>query len=344
MPSGPTRVYFPNAIPVKPLEFDRSKIKAHKDKEIEFAVKILKESYSQFIGTANWVYFKSPKDYSLKREGACHAALPRTVDGKHLVAFENGYNRRKPQYKCSENQAASFLSWFLYYSPYGEFILNRDDFDTCFNYGFIVSSSIPQPIIMNLAIVSRHLYELYATTFESFENLTNKGFDPTICYSFLCNTNFSSSALAATAFALKVRSYSGHRVAGAYSTTTLKNIFNGYYGYKSLTTKNIYDVGSIYGACYLFTSQTDRVYSEYFPEEEAGKDRAFVSALKEYRDNLNKNKEPEVYKPPNPFDPAPNRNFAPVIMAAGDFTGRELVDFVIPYIDNRIRKELNNGK
>ena len=205
LPSGPTRVYFPNAIPVKPLDFDRSRIKAHTDEEIEFAVKVLKESYKEFKGTANWVYFRSPKDFSVKHEGACHAALPRTVDGVHLVAFENGYNRRRPGNKCSENQAASFLSWFLYYSPYGEFILNRDDFDTCFNYGFIVSSSIPQPIIMNLAIVSRHLYELYDQTFESFENLTSKGFDPTICYSFLCNTNFSTCSKSVP-FTLKVRS------------------------------------------------------------------------------------------------------------------------------------------
>ena len=314
------RVFFPNAIPTKPLEFDRSKIKEHSPEEIERAKAALKKEHQYFSSTANWLTSEDGfVNYEPYRGRACHAALPRHDDRcfKNLIATENGWARA---HISGASFISPFLSWFLYDSPYGEFILNRDDFDFCFNYGFILSGSLPQPLLMNICIISRHFYELDQKTFTTFNSLTSKGFDPTLCYSMLFNSYGSYTPTAA------YMPYGGHRAASSYSPVDLLNMYRGVYG--CATTDTMTRVNSIYGASKLFCSEPDQSVLTW-----AKGNKEFLDALRGSR-----GQEKEGYRPPNPFKLAPPRHQR--VMQAHEFTNEEAVDFVIPYLDTYLRKEM----
>ncbi len=316
---GISRTFFPNAIPTKSLEFDRSKIKEHSPEEIERAKAALKQEHQSFSSIANWLTSEDGfVSYEPHRRRSCHAGLPRHPAAcfKNLIATENGWARNSGKPK----DFAPFVSWFLYDSPYGEFILNRDDFDFCFNYGFILSGSLPQPLLMNICIISRHFYELDQKTFATFNSLTSKGFDPTLCYSMLFNAYGSHIPAAA------YLPYGSHRAAISYSPLDLLNIYRGVYG--CATTDTMQKVGSIYGASKLFRS--DPVQSVL----------TWVKGNQEFRDALraSRGQEKEVYRPPNPFKPVPP--LYQRVMQDHEFTNEEAVDFVIPYLDTYLRKEM----
>jgi len=327
------RVFFPNAIPVKPLEFDRSKIKKHSKKEIQQAGKALKEKYSTFSSTANWLVPNDGKnwdDVAPYTSKPCHANLISLTRDNHydgLIATENGAKRVSLKDKNGLETYRPFLSWFLYESPYGEFILNRDNFHECLKYGFVFSFSLPQPIFMNMCIISRHFYEINKESFEIFNKLTlQEKLDPTICYSMIFNSYFSNSPTLSNAH----MSFCGHRVTECYEPSGLKNIFNGVYG-ENLNQKNIKDTGKFSGASLLFKdSNHTRNFHSWAVEQEE-----FIDFLKKQRKG---NEKVEKYSPPNPFKPT-TYNFGGDL-GRGRFTNKEAFDFVIHWLDALIRKEL----
>jgi hypothetical protein len=281
----------------------------------------LRNEYPSFSYTANWLYSKDDwKTYERKVAQACHAALTNMSDKAYdtVIATENGYNRLV--LKPKKDNFKPFLSWFLYDSPYGEFILNREDFDFCLDYGFVISGSLPQPLLMNICIISRHFHEVPVASFKAFNELTEKGLDPTICYSMLMNRYYVDNTDI-------WQSYGGHRVAPAYHPDVLKNIYNGVYG-ADVYLESMKTHKTIYHASKLFDNDQYDAFSHW-----AHGDKDFQRALKESRG------EPvETYRPPNPFANNPN---ADRVIKPGQFTNKECVDFVIPYLDNLMRKEMS---
>jgi hypothetical protein len=281
----------------------------------------LRNEYPSFSYTANWLYSTNDwKTYQRSIGRACHASLPHVDNEAYdtVIATENGYNRLvlgtlKDNYK-------PFLSWLLYDSPYGEFILNREDFDFCLDYGFVISGSLPQPLLMNICILSRHFYEVPVDSFKAFNKLTSDGIDPTICYSMLMNRYGTDNTDI-------WQSYGGHRVAPAYSPSVLKNIYNGVYG-DGVTLDSMKEVKSLYGASNLFYNDQYNAFTHWAQEN-----KDFRKALKESRGGP-----VETYRPPNPF--VKNLN-ADSVIRPGQFTNKECVDFVIPYLDKLIRKEMS---
>jgi hypothetical protein len=316
-----SRILFPNAIPIKPLEFDRSGILTHEPEVIAKAMDALRNEYPSFSNTSNWLYSKDDwQTYERRTNQACHASLTSMEQKAYdtVIATENGLNRlvlkpKKDNYK-------PFLSWLLYDSPYGEFILNREDFDFCLDYGFVISGGLPQPLLMNICILSRHFYEIPVDSFKAFNKLTSDGIDPTVCYSMLMNRyGVDDTGI--------WQSYGGHRAAPAYSPVVLKNIYNGVYG-KDVERRTMKDIKSIYGASKLFDNNQYNAFTHWAQDDED-----FRKALKESR-----GVPVETYRPPNPFVKNLNADSA---IRPGQFTNKECVDFVIPYLDKLIRKEMS---
>lgn len=328
---------FKNALPVHPLEFDRSKIKEMSEDDIVFLRTEFETKVPRFCWTANYMYFTGEKKVNWVQGAACHAGLPRINKDAFSRPFatENGSIRKHG--KENLEVIKPFLHWFLYISPYGEFILNRDDFDYCQLVGFIVNPSIPQPVFMNLCILSRHFYEGSLEVFKLFNKLTlKKGFDPTIVYSTLFNTYtiFNNGLQVANQ---KYRGCSGHRVAEAYSPPVLLNIFNGVYGHKQLLHMGKHSY--ITGTKNLFTGNCDYVTLTDWATSDEDAAKSFRLALSDFR---NANGKTEAYRPPNPFKRAHIYDERPAL-GPEEFTNREAVDFVIPWLDAHIRKELQQN-
>jgi hypothetical protein len=249
------------------------------------------------------------------------------------LALENGARRKRKRGHL--RATLPFLTWFLYHSPYGEFILNRNDFKYCARYGFIVSGSLPQPILMNLAIISRHFYELSTTCFELFNKVTlEDGIDPTIAYSVIFNTyTLALEGLNDKTSTLRYYGYECHRVSFPYSPPALLNIFNGVYGRAPrLSMKNH---KTVYGAKDLFKTNAEEINSL---TDWTKKSQEFQKSLELWRkakkDNL------KVYRPPNPFI-MENQTAR---LKEGEFTNQEAIEFVLPWLDTYIRKQLNNDQ
>lgn len=328
-------VTFPNAIPVKPVEFDRSTIVQHPKKDIEAISDALAEHKEKFHSTANWVYFSKGKVVPFVG-AACHASIPNLKDEAYTkpLGTENGIHRTgtRGNFKAT----LPFLSWLLYVSPYGEFFLNRDNFEECANTGFIISPTIPQPLFMNMLILTRHFYEASACCFELFNTLTlEKGHDPTIVYSVIFNTLSLFSYPLVEQADHRYMTYSGHRVSSAYSPPVLLNLFNGRYG--TATKSTMGQRKTIYGASELFyASESHGVLTRW-----AKNSQNFQESLRLFR--LESKKPSEVYRPPNPF--VRTYTHERPVLRQGEFTNQEAVDFVIPWLDAYIREELGkNGQ
>ena len=322
-------VTFPNAIPVKPLKFDRSKIVVHPKEEIEALSKAFVTFRGRFAFTANWIYFDKGEPRP-QTSGACDASITSHYAEAYTkpLGTENGIHRtgRRGNFEAT----LPFLSWLLYVSPYGEFFLNRDNFEECANNGFIISPTIPQPLFMNMLILTRHFYEGSKCCFKLFNELTlEKGYDPTIVYSVLFNTlSFFSEPLKD----IKNRqymAYSGHRASYSYSPPVFLNLFNGVYGTARIESMGV--VKTLYGSSELFYTKNEKNSLNRWAEN----NRHFQESLRLFRQKI---KTPgEVYRPPNPFA---RQDYATPILRPGEFTNQEAVDFVIPWLDAYIREEL----
>jgi len=314
----------------------RNYLKEHSSEEIEAAKEYLASKKKYCTQTANW-FVSSTEDWSKPYDyiyQPCHAALTKMGRGKYenVIALENGWKRMNTTRAKNLSRSLPFLSWFLYYSPYGEFILNRDDFEYCRDYGFIVSGELPHAVLMNIAIISRHFYEVNEDTFKRFNDLTlEKGFDPTIVYSLVFNTYFSYYDYGEKWLHKKYQGYSGHRVAYPYSPNVLVNLFNGFYG-NNAVSKKMYQHNTTTGSSGLFTNNDDMTFIDW------------VRTSQDFQNSLRLWRKPdakvESYKPPNPFVKVNPYEDNHRVLRPWEFTYEELFNFVIEYTDNLVRKML----
>lgn len=351
-PSGAIR--FPNAIVCKPITgFDRETLPKRSKKEIDAAKDALRAEYINGHSTANSLMSADGwATYSKSFGMPCHKFVER-VDPVYLrasvFATENGATRRSkltnPYNKNTlqptrVKDTEAFLSWFLYYSPYGEFVLNRDDYEFCRDYGFIYEPMIPHPIFMNMLITSRHFYEINIEVFQKFTELTTRAknpIEPTLAYSMLFCSLVSAYNMASYENQLFM-GYGGHRASWAYTPKAILNMYAGNPGghMKDALKEVMADQRTVYGAKTLFHTSEDPATNTF--EAWAQLDTEFKAFLKKTRE-AGKNNDPTLYKPPNPFEkPNPNgtRDAKPV---GGQFLFKELFEFVLDYLNERIRKD-----
>lgn len=312
--------------------------------DIETAVKNgekwLKDDYEMFSLTANFCYFgKNGTAIELDRYfgAACH--FNNTHSGssnRFYIATENGARRVKgDNYKTLQEP---FLKWFLYGSPFSLFILNRDNFETCRDYGFVISGSAPTNFFHQACVMSRMFKEMRPEEFELFNTLTvEKGFDPTICALFLTCTCIQPFGKHKNTLLFKGNSNGRHSV--FYDVPSVEDFTNLFLGKVKTPLKKPYHQGlsgvvgcgsSIYGP-----------WKSAFLERET--DRELDGLVIRFRKG--EKDEKDVYRPPNPFKTKPQNT---KIYSQRDydtrFTSEEFVEVVLPYFQRKIEENVNANK
>ena len=310
-------------------------------KEITKVAKEFLLKTEDFNNTANFA--RVMVDGSIKENfGAqCHASIGINCTKVVSVVATEISNRSQHH---SKKQREPFLRWFLYNSWFGRFILNREDFDFCQDYGIIVSADIPQPILQAIMIISRHFHECSTNSFTKFSDLVLKGVNGNIAYLFCFCSNLSTSKNGINTIFF---CYTGHRAFPVFQLESFKNFLKGDLGetypdsFFTDKKNNYSSFQSIYGVSKLFHTKKEfdavRVGNHIsnsfgtnfktIVHNLASSDKDFVEVLSSYRKETTQG---EQYKPPNPFSQTPK---TPSPSQPYEVTYNELFDVVIPYID-----------
>ncbi len=294
----------------------------------------LKTRRHNFAGTANYCIYsdsQGPSEYLIQQ---CHRAISTTfARDRCLVATEIGIFRATDNNKSWQSVYRPFLQWLLRESPYRYFILNRDDFDFCFNYGLIVSADVYTPILQNIMIISRHFYECRAEVFKKFNHFIESGIHPSIAYQCTFNTTFSLKDLKPYETQL-LQVYAGHRAQGTPCLDSLTNMVEEEIGpilTKRLAKRETYRTDSNYtGGTLIFSSLNalkgayDFIQPTYITNSLFDND-LFRRSLSAYRKKTTQN---EFYRPPNPFTGPP----APTRPGAKQMTYKEFWEVGVPFI------------
>lgn len=299
---------------------------------VEKAKQALKDNYYRFFSTSNFIGV-GKNDLSVHIKRGCHYDMQHVLKScRTVLATENATSRRSD---LSKEVAQPFLKWFLYESPYGFIILNRDDFESCEDYGFVLAGDAPTTLVQCACIISRHFEEASILSFQEFNKLVERGIDGFIAYQICFNSNISSSVYKSENLATSVFvGYSGHRVTQSLSPEVLLNYYRGLV--QRDFRKTYQQSPSIQGSSYLFVPQpSPGLYTD--PKwwlhclRETNSD--FHNFLLE-KENGNKSKD-QVYRPPNPFTPKPLNQISPY-----KFTCLQAVTDVADYLQDFISKEL----
>lgn len=289
----------------------------HSQESIDKAVEWFQENKKHFSNTTNFCIVldacKSP--VSLISE-PCHARLGTPRGGKkEVVGTEIAFDR--PGYKSPGREP--FLKWFLYDSFASRFILNKDDYAFCKDYGIIVSCDIPAPLLQNIAIVSRHFRECVDETFDMFLRLLEKGYPGHLCYLLSMNGLSQPDR--------PMYSNTGHRAFGIpHNMATLNNHLKGdIIPLRDTDPSGLARVFStIYGGNAYGVQGSP--CAGLFPHDLLDNDEDLRKELSVYRGESTI----EAYKPPNPFAANNLRPANPRIVII-----KELEDVILPYMQSK---------
>ena len=260
---------------------------------VALAQKVFEEGEEDFPskGNTNFVGVSVTGDFDWVKGTACHAYMS-SLAYRDVIVTENTTKRAGKGLELCR----PFLRWFLYDSPYGFIILNRDDLDWCENHGFVIAGDAPTTLVQCALIISRHFKECTNLAFETFNKLLARGIDGFIAYQICFNSNISGLS------SYKGRHFeylSGHRVSGAVSPSVALDYYEGeVQGDISRTYK---DAPSIYGSSSLFVSSYT-YNGSYALSNWRRNNKDFHNFLLEKEGKLNPS---EAYRPPNPFAPKP---------------------------------------
>jgi hypothetical protein len=269
---------------------------------------------------------------------ACHASmyLP-NKDYRDVLVTENATARIKK----SKALRRPFLSWLLYDSPYGFIILNRDDFEFCENYGFVLAGDAPTTYVQCVNILSRHFYECHERPFIEFNKLVERGIDGLIAYHLCFNSNISLLDTNQRIETIIFSGYSGHRIVDCVRPEILLNILNG--NVINPLRGTYKEEPSINGSSCLFIPDFDRgkVSDESWSlslYRQVNKD--FHNFLLEKEGKMLVEKKVEVYKPPNPFVKKP------LIEVSNEyrFTCEQAVTVVADWLQKYVEENVNRDK
>ena len=269
------------------------------------------------------------QDYSRSH---CHARIGDN-SATDIVLVSTEISKRA----LGKSVTKGFLSWLLNDSPFGRFIVNRDDFEFCQDYGLIVSADIPQPILQAIMIISRHPHECSAQAFEKFDELVSKDINSNLAF-IVC---FCSTWSTSVKINHIVGSKGAHRAFHILPLDDLKNFVSGELGggysdtYYNAKGNHYRHHQSIYGVYKLFAQRdrgtTWRHKGESFVYNLLTDDKKFKEILSNHRKSKVKS---DVYKPPNPFEQKPLGSTRQP--QAHEVTYEELFEIVVPYVNELI--------
>lgn len=296
----------------------------HTAEDIERAKAWLVDNKNDFEKVSNFAIFTSSEKKAVHSyiNQACHYNISvHPGEGATVVATEFPDNisvkRRRP-----------YLNWMLKDTYFSKFILNRDDPEFCLNYGFIVSTDIPCPLLQNIMITARASREVRPEVFDMFNKLVSEGINPDVAYLCCVNTGYG-----ATVFneASAVRNHGNHRALPLLSLDGIslmtrhefsdKITFHADKTYRK-SSQGFNGGYSMFGSACPYEGNfiTDMMSEKTFPMSSEFKDD-----LAKFRGYGNSG---EMYRPPNPFK-KPDRS---VLQPRHDeVTYKELFEFVLPW-------------
>lgn len=280
------------------------------------------ENYRDFIRTSNYGWISDKGLITAYIGKACHAGNSSVPKNRsHLIATENGAHR----VNLSKDVYEGFLSWLLYRSPYSQYIYNRDDFEFCSRYGFLISGDTPQPILQNICITTRHFVEIGKSCFEAFNELVSKGIDEFVAYNFCFLTNISSYSEEKERKKYLVSGVYNHRAAACYNYPSLLNVYKG--NLKNSSMVPFKEFSSTSGGSRLWKQDTSS-----WIQTARQQDKELDKLIREYRGESVENV--EIYRPPNPFKVQKSTP------ASNQITLRETLDVLVPYYDRKLREDV----
>lgn len=232
-----------------------------------------------------------------------------------------------------ESIIVPFVRWLTQESIFSRFILSRDDPSFAENYGIVVSSDIPSPLLQNILMMSRAPNECSVQAFELFNLIVDAGYPPEIAYTFGMNSTVSSWSSQKEPTKYKqslemgdtVFSYASHRPWGLWWTLgSLKNFLSGEFG-PTLTDDSLLHYrnhATIYGGA-AYCQENKR--TGYFLNELAEKDEEYREGLRSIRKGV-KLQIKNPFKSTNVFDQQKQPT---------DVTVEELLNYSLPYLKQK---------
>jgi hypothetical protein len=294
-------------------------------KQIEKAKECLRVLKGPLI---NFSIIKEDLTYEEHLARVCHAAIgyapaPDTkVSPPVIVATATNLENH------NRHIAKVFLKWFVEESFASPFILNRDDLEEICDTGILVTTKIPTPLMQNILIMCRTLYECSTESLEMFVKLYNSGIEGHLAYSCCVNSSFSREGVGLNH---TVAWLSGHRAWAGWSLETYRNVLENIGRLPAVPS--YYEGNRVYtGGLNIFNNK-----SSYFTEEPENICKSlvllpcFLEALSDYRKEKVTS---EVYKPPNPF--TRKSHAMPSLLQPDSMDYTELFEFALPWVKDNL--------
>lgn len=161
---------------------------------LEKAKEWLRTNRERFTSIANFCVFT--KDTAIPHVGFyCHRNMDNDVHGeRECIATEIGTHRQLIEGYAGIKDVElyrPYVNWLVNESFASRFILNKDDFEECFNFGLVISSDIPTALMQNILIMTRHVIECNPVAFKYFNRLVDEGYPGSVAYAICINTAIS---------------------------------------------------------------------------------------------------------------------------------------------------------
>lgn len=231
-----------------------------------------------------------------------------------------------------------FLKWFLDKSPWSRFILNKDDYTFCRDYGLILSTDIYGALLQQILVISRHFVELGSSlAFTKFKELVEEGYNPLFVFAICFGTSVTCVTPDADTPNKLFRSESTHRAFPLQTKQNLDNfiqgrIFNCDRGRYNCLVENTYRVTPSYKGCSSLFGPWDYYDGLFFIKDLLKNNTEGIKdALVSFR-NKSKGSKTSKAKVPNPFGEHKPRERKPPENA---LLVTEVFDFFIPFIKEK---------
>lgn len=268
----------------------------------ESAKQWLKENKHLFYRNTSYAQFSAEGVLSGHLNQVCHKTMGYSPGfSPVLVATEIAISRRLETMVDGHGEELfiPFLKFILSDPLWSEYIVNKDDFDFCKDYGLLVDAGCPQNVLQALMITSRSFNEVHRRAFLLFNSLVEQGVPErgafllawinSSSYKSYSSTDENPSFLPVSSAEFVL----GHRIFPSdmiFGVETIKHYCEGELPSGAFTLsysirQSIYDVGRLF--------KSSRVgMKQYIREGEC-----WEKVLKYRQGSLKK----EGYRPPDPF-------------------------------------------
>lgn len=289
----------------------------------------LRQSKPNFLGTANFCVFSKTGYRDYTNQG-CHQKISNPdISDRECVATEIGHTRGKK----TDALVEPYLRYLLYSSYASPYILNKDDFEECRDYGVVVSADMPPALLQNVMLMTRHFFECDKDAFETFNRFLEEGINEDVAFHCCFNTSISLRKLPNYDPKTSVLSGTmGHRTQSLPKTLddfrriVAREIGKGFEG-KSATSYRHY--ASYRGGVSLFSDVNYDNSFQNYGETPVIHELLKIEWIREKVATFRKEKNRSAaYRPPDPFARRPPATPP----AAGQVTVEEFIEVLVPCI------------